>query len=69
MPVFRRRAARYLKCITEANISLPEMVDVGLEIRSACSLPLVLDGTCGWGDPMHLHADGCNGGSCWVRRY
>jgi 2-methylisocitrate lyase-like PEP mutase family enzyme len=45
----------YLKCITEANISLPEMVDVGLEIRSACSLPLVLDGTCGWGDPMHLH--------------
>lgn len=45
----------YLKCITEANLSLPEMVDVGLEIRSACQLPLVLDGTCGWGDPMHLH--------------
>ncbi|MGE0797826.1 MAG: oxaloacetate decarboxylase [Lautropia sp.] len=45
----------YLKCITEANISLPEMIDVALEIRSACPLPLILDGTCGWGDPMHLH--------------
>lgn len=45
----------YLKCITEANISLPEMVDVGIEIRTASRLPLVLDGTCGWGDPMHMH--------------
>ena len=46
----------YLKCITEANISLHEMVDVGIEIRSAVPrLPLVLDGTCGWGDPMHMH--------------
>ncbi|MEO5671080.1 MAG: isocitrate lyase/PEP mutase family protein [Ramlibacter sp.] len=45
----------YLKCITEANLSLPEMVDVGIEIRTACRLPLVLDGTCGWGDPMHMH--------------
>ncbi|MGD9944647.1 MAG: oxaloacetate decarboxylase [Burkholderiaceae bacterium] len=45
----------YLKCITEANLALPEMVDVGLEIRAACPLPLILDGTCGWGDPMHLH--------------
>ncbi len=45
----------YLRCITEANISLPEMVDVGIEVRSVCSLPLILDGTCGWGDPMHIH--------------
>jgi 2-methylisocitrate lyase-like PEP mutase family enzyme len=45
----------YLRCVTEANMSLPEMVDVGLEVRSASTLPLVLDGTCGWGDPMHLH--------------
>jgi 2-methylisocitrate lyase-like PEP mutase family enzyme len=44
----------YLRCITEANVSLPEMVDVGIEIRSVCDLPLILDGTCGWGDPMHL---------------
>ena len=44
----------YLRCVTEANMSLPEMTDVGLEIRSASALPLVLDGTCGWGDPMHL---------------
>jgi 2-methylisocitrate lyase-like PEP mutase family enzyme len=45
----------YLRCITEANVSLPELVDVGLEIRTVCDLPLVLDGTCGWGDPMHQH--------------
>jgi 2-methylisocitrate lyase-like PEP mutase family enzyme len=45
----------YLKCITEANITLPEMVDTGLEIRTVCPLPLILDGTCGWGDPMHQH--------------
>ena len=45
----------YLKCITEANVSLNEMVDVGLEIRTVCTLPLILDGTCGWGDPMHQH--------------
>jgi 2-methylisocitrate lyase-like PEP mutase family enzyme len=45
----------YLKCITEANITLPEMVDTGLEIRTVCALPLILDGTCGWGDPMHQH--------------
>ena len=44
----------YLRCITEANISLPEMVDVGIEIRSVCRLPLILDGACGWGDPMHM---------------
>ena len=45
----------YLKCVTEANIALPEMVDAGIEIRAVSQLPLVLDGTCGWGDPMHLH--------------
>ena len=44
----------YVKCITEAVVSLPEMLQAGLEIRAACPLPLVLDGTCGWGDPMHV---------------
>jgi len=44
----------YVKCITEAVVSLPDMVDAGLAIRAACPLPLVLDGTCGWGDPMHV---------------
>jgi 2-methylisocitrate lyase-like PEP mutase family enzyme len=45
----------YLKCITEANLTLPEMAAVGVDIKSVCSLPLILDGAGGWGDPMHLH--------------
>jgi 2-methylisocitrate lyase-like PEP mutase family enzyme len=48
-------ALGYLKTYSEANLTLNELVDVGLEIRAASSLPLVLDGTCGWGDPMHQH--------------
>ena len=44
----------YLTCFTEANLSLTEMVHAGLDIRAACDLPLILDGACGWGDPMHL---------------
>jgi methylisocitrate lyase len=47
-------ALGYVKTFTEANLTLPEMVDVAIDIRAACDLPLVLDGTCGWGDPMHL---------------
>lgn len=31
------------------------MAQAGLEIASGCRLPLILDGACGWGDPMHLH--------------
>jgi 2-methylisocitrate lyase-like PEP mutase family enzyme len=45
----------YAKTWTEANLSLTEMVHAGLDIRAAASLPLILDGACGWGDPMHLH--------------
>ncbi len=44
----------YLSCFTEANLSLTEMVDAGLDIRAACDLPLILDAAGGWGDPMHL---------------
>jgi 2-methylisocitrate lyase-like PEP mutase family enzyme len=44
----------YLTCFTEANLSLTEMCQAGLEIGAACPLPLILDGACGWGDPMHL---------------
>ena len=44
----------YVKCGTEANLSLTEMCQAGLEIRVACPLPLILDGACGWGDPMHV---------------
>jgi methylisocitrate lyase len=45
----------YAKTWTEANLSLTEMVHAGLDIRAATSLPLILDGACGWGDPMHQH--------------
>ncbi len=45
----------YLTCFTEANLSLTEMCQAGLDIRAACELPLILDGACGWGDPMHMH--------------
>lgn len=47
-------AMGYVKCGTEANLSLTEMCQAGLEIRVACPLPLILDGACGWGDPMHV---------------
>jgi methylisocitrate lyase len=45
----------WLKCVTEANITLPEMVDVAIEMRSVCKLPIILDAGGGWGDPMHQH--------------
>ena len=47
-------AMGYLKCGTEANLSLTEMCQAAIEIRAACPLPLILDGACGWGDPMHV---------------
>ena len=45
----------YAKVSLEANLSLTEMVQTGVEIRAAVDLPLILDGACGWGDPMHMH--------------
>jgi 2-methylisocitrate lyase-like PEP mutase family enzyme len=45
----------WLKCVTEANLSLPEMVAVGIDIRTVCKLPIVLDAGGGWGDPVHMH--------------
>jgi 2-methylisocitrate lyase-like PEP mutase family enzyme len=44
----------YVKCVTEANLNLTEMCQAALDIRTVCSLPLILDGACGWGDPMHM---------------
>ncbi|MCG7400352.1 isocitrate lyase/PEP mutase family protein [Caballeronia zhejiangensis] len=43
----------YVKTVTEANLSLTQMAQTGLEIRAASELPLILDGQCGWGDAMH----------------
>ena len=45
----------YLKCVTEANLNLTEMCQAAIEIRTVSRLPLILDGACGWGDPMHMH--------------
>lgn len=47
-------ALGYIQCVTEANLSLTEMARIGLDIRAVCRLPLILDGACGFGDPMHL---------------
>jgi 2-methylisocitrate lyase-like PEP mutase family enzyme len=45
----------YIQCVTEANLTVTEMARVGIDIRTVCRLPLILDGACGFGDPMHLH--------------
>jgi len=44
----------YQKTCTEANLSLTQMINAGVEIRAATSLPLLLDAQCGWGDAMHV---------------
>src|SRR5947209_13220736 len=44
----------YIKAGTEANLSLTEMCQAALDIRTVCPLPLILDGAGGWGDPMHV---------------
>lgn len=47
-------ALGFLTCATEANLSLTQMVQAGVEIRAHSKLSLILDGTCGWGDPVHV---------------
>lgn len=47
-------AQGFLSGATEANLSLTQMVHVGQEIRAHSELALVLDGTCGWGDAVHV---------------
>jgi methylisocitrate lyase len=44
----------YVKCVTEANLTLTEMAQMGVDIGSVTSSPLILDGAAGWGDPMHM---------------
>lgn len=44
----------WYKCVTEANITLPEMAQVAVDMRAVCRLPIVLDAGGGWGDPMHV---------------
>src|SRR6266404_2392877 len=45
----------WLKCVTETNLTLPELAAVALDMRAVCQLPIVLDAGGGWGDPVHVH--------------
>lgn len=45
----------YVKTWTEANLTLTQIIQAALEIKAASPLPVILDGQCGWGDPMHMH--------------
>src|SRR3954454_11385777 len=44
----------YQKSITEANLTVTQMAQAAVEIRAVTSLPLILDGACGWGEPLHV---------------
>jgi len=41
--------------VPEANITLPEMAEIAVDIRAVCRLPIILDAGGGWGDPVHIH--------------
>lgn len=45
----------WLKCITEANLSLADLAQVALDIRAVSKIPIVLDAGGGWGEPVHMH--------------
>lgn len=47
-------AMGFVTCATEANLTLTQMIQAGVEMRAHADLLLVLDGACGWGDPMHV---------------
>jgi methylisocitrate lyase len=44
----------YQKVALEANLNLTEMCQAALDIGAVSALPLILDGACGYGDPMHM---------------
>ena len=48
-------ATGYAKVALEANLNLTEMCQAALDIRAVSALLLILDGACGYGDPMHMH--------------
>lgn len=45
----------WLKGVTEATLTLPDMAQVAVEIRTVSRLPIILDAAGGWGDPVHMH--------------
>src|ERR1700752_204710 len=48
-------ATGYQKVALEANLNVTEMCQTAVDIGAVSSLPLILDGACGYGDPMHMH--------------
>ena len=44
----------YARVFLEANLTSTEMAQAGLDLASVTTLPIILDGACGWGDPVHL---------------
>ena len=45
----------WYKGVTEAGLSLTEMIQVVVDMRTVCKLPIVLDAGGGFGDPVHVH--------------
>src|SRR6185312_11461687 len=45
----------WLKCVTEANLSLADMAQVALDMRAVSKISIVLDAGGGWGEPVHMH--------------
>jgi methylisocitrate lyase len=45
----------WVKCGTEATITLPEMAEIAVDMRTVSDVPIVLDAGGGWGDPAHIH--------------
>ena len=45
----------WYKGVTEAGLSLSEMIQVVVDIRTVSNIPVVLDAGGGWGDPVHIH--------------
>lgn len=45
----------WVNCGTEATITLPEMADIAVHMRTVSDVPIVLDAGGGWGDPAHVH--------------
>ena len=45
----------WYKGVTEANITITELAQVAVDMRTVCKLPIVLDAGGGFGDPVHMH--------------
>jgi methylisocitrate lyase len=44
----------YAKTFLEANLTSTEMAQAGLDLAAVTTVPIILDGACGWGDAVHL---------------